>query len=504
MTAGEDFKKPSATVKNRRRRPPIPYWSSRRRPPIPNILKDEMRDVRTQLQSLAKDVLGTQALNVQTLNQNSLTPVKVDSDKDQRLRDSLPESSTLVPAPKVSPMPKVTMQGYSDNFLEGPGAFVRQPVEISQSEHNWPVSRHVNSVPAAGTTRSDVTSEQTLPLKDKEVEGSKQTLPLKDKEVEGSKQTPALKDKEVEGSDDKCIRSNPSLGFVAPSKSGSLLKLKDTGHQAKAFDRKRGMTESLGLSQRYSTVDTPFSISNRRAKSQTQRGVGRSTWKMSKEGRRASVHSDTKSTKNWESKIPYQKPGPPKSILMSQSSSLVSDYRDSIVHSETIRTANTFFGNSGASMLRNPIVAVEQVAPFSPISPYNHCIARRPTVQSPFCGEVGTSKANVIQNMNAPSHRGYTDQLWVQQSNHHDGGLIFTNGGNQQLGVGAGVPIYYFRPPGASIIYGNEIPQNNGFLPQQFAHQPGVILQPQQTLNPMAYHQPQTTFYQPYSFPYQF
>jgi len=503
MTAGEDFKKPSATVKSRRRRPPIPYWSSRRRPPIPNILKDEMRDVRTQLQSLAKDVLGTQALKVQTLNQNSFTPVKVDSDKDQRLRDSFPETSTLVPAPKVSPMPKVTKQGYSDDFLEGAGVFARQPVDISLSEHNWPIPRHVNSVPAAGTTPSDVTSEQTLPLKDKEVEGSKQTLPPKDQEVEGSKQTLPFQEKEVEGSSDKCIVSNPSLGFVAPSKSGSLLKRIDTGNQTKAFDSKRGRTEKLGLSQRYTTVDTPFSICNRHVKSQTQR-VGRSTWKMPKEGRRASVHFDTKSTKNWESKIPYQKPGPKNSILMSQSSSVVSDYRDSIVRSETIRTANTFFGGSGASMLRTPIVAMEQVAPFSPISPYNHCLGRRPMVQSPFSDEVGSSKTNVIQNMNAPSYRGYTDQLWVQQSNHHDGGHIFTNGGNQQHGVGAGVPIYYFRPPGASMIYGNGIPQNNGFLPQQFAHQPGVILQQQQTLNPMAYHQPQTTFYQPYSYPYQF
>jgi len=473
MTAGEDFKKPSATVKNRRRRPPIPYWSSRRRPPIPNSLKDEMRDVRMQLQTLAKDVLGTPAQKVQTLNQKSLTPVKVDSDKDQRSRDSLPKTSTLVPAPKVSPILKVAKQEYSGNFLEGADAFARQPEEISPPEHNWPISRHVNTVPAAGMTRSDVTSKQTLPLKDKEVEGS----------------------------GDKCIRSNPSLGFVAPSKSGCRLKLNDTRHKTKAFDSRRGKTEKFGISQRSSSVDTRFSNCNRHIKSQMQSEVGRSTWKMPKEGRTASVHSDTKSTKNWDSKIPYQKPGP---LLMSQSSSVVSDYRDSIVQSETISTANTFFGGSGASMLRTPIVALEQVAPFSPMSPYNHCIARRPTVQSPFCGEVGSSKTNIIQNMNAPSYRGYTDQFWVQQSNHQDGGRIFTNGGNQQLGVGAGVPIYYFRPPGASMIYGSAIPQNNGFLPQQLAHQPGVILQQQQALNPMAYHQPQTTFYQPYSYPYQF
>jgi len=475
MTAGEDFKKPSATVKNRRRRPPIPYWSSRRRPPIPNMLKDEMRDVRTQLQSLAKDVLGTQALKVQSPNQKSSTPVKVDSDKDQRARISRPETSTLVPAPKV-PMLKVTKQEYSDNFLEGAFAFARRPAEISQSEHNWPTSRYINSVPAPGTTRSDVTSKQTLPLKDKEVEGS----------------------------GGKCTRSNASLGSVAPSKSGSLLKLSDTGHQTKAFGSKKGTTEALGLSQRYSTVDSPFSGSNNHVKSQKQSGAEGSTWKMPEEGRRAPVHSDSKSTKNQESKIPYQKPGPQNSILMSQSSAVVSDYRDSIVHSETIRTANTFFGGPGASMLRTPFVAVEQVAPFSHISPYNHCTARRPAVQSSFCGEVGSPKTNVIQNMNTPSYSGYTDQLWVQQSNHHDGGLIFTNGGNQQHGVGAGVPIYYFRPPGASMIYGSGIPQNHGFLPQQLAHQPGVILQQQQTLNPMAYHQPQTTCYQPYCYPYQF
>jgi len=473
MTAGEDFKKPSTTVKNRRRRPPIPYWSGRRRPPIPNILKGEMRDVRMQLQSLAKDALGTQVHKVLSPNQISSTAITVNSDMDQRLQETPRKTSHLVPAPKVSPMMKVKKQEYSDNFLEGEGSFAGQIAEVSQSEHNSPTHRYVNSAPAVETARNNVTPEQT----------------------------PRLKDKEGEDCSDKCVGGHPSEGSVATSKSGSLLEPVETCYQLEAFDSKSELTEALGLPQRYSTVDSPFSASKHHVKSQKQSGVERSAQKMPEEGRRTSVHSDTKSSKNRGRKIPYRTPESKNPILMSQSSSLASDYRDSIVHSETVRTANTFIGDSEASMLRTPIVAVEQVAPFSHISPYNHCIARRPMVQSPFCGEVCSSKTNVLQNMDEQS---YTDQLWVQQSNHHNGGLIFANGGNQQLGAGAGVPIYYFRPPGASMIYGNGIPQNNGYLPQQFSNQPGVILQQQQTLNPMAYHQPQNTFYQPYSYPYQF